>query len=160
MSSLEAHKSSNEPIIDWYTFWSTELPLVSRSRFPFVPVRVLMGLESFIPNFLSMSWVYFVWLIKAPSSSCLIWNPRKCFNFHHGHLKFLYHSPAKLFTRWVVCRPKDNVININLAYKHVFVNCFSEESRVCFTDFETISNKEGSLIGKCALRPFLYYFGD
>jgi hypothetical protein len=44
-----------------------------------------------------------------------------------------------------VSRPKDNVININLTYKQVFVNYFSEDSRICFTDFETISNKKVSL---------------
>jgi hypothetical protein len=61
---------------------------------------------------------------------------------HHRHLKFLYHNPTKLFTRCLVSRPKDNIININLAYKQVFTNCFSEESGVSFTNFEAISEKK------------------
>jgi hypothetical protein len=36
---------------------------------------------------------------------------------HHGHVKFLYHNSTKLFTRWLVSRPKKYIININLAYK-------------------------------------------
>jgi hypothetical protein len=35
-----------------------------------------------------------------------------------------------------------SVININLAYKQFFSNCFSEESRISFTNFEAISDKE------------------
>jgi hypothetical protein len=45
---------------------------------------------------------------------------------HHRHLEFLYHDPTKLFTRGLVGRYKYNIININLAYKQVFSNCFSE----------------------------------
>jgi hypothetical protein len=63
---------------------------------------------------------------------------------HYRHLKFLYHNSTELFTICLVSRPKDNIININLAYKQVFDNCFSEESRVSFSDFETISNKKVS----------------
>jgi hypothetical protein len=63
---------------------------------------------------------------------------------HHRYLKFLYHDPTKLFTRGLVSRPKYNIININLAYKQVFSNCFSEESRVSFTNFEAISDKKVS----------------
>jgi hypothetical protein len=37
-----------------------------------------------------------------------------------------------------------NIININLAYKQVFDNCFSEESRANFFDFETFNNKKVS----------------
>jgi hypothetical protein len=63
---------------------------------------------------------------------------------HHGHLKFPYHNSTKLFTRRLVSRPKDNIININLAYKQDFVNCFSEESSVSFSDFKAISGKKVS----------------
>jgi hypothetical protein len=52
---------------------------------------------------------------------------------HHRHLEFLYHDPTELFT---------NIININLSYKQVFSNCFSEESRVRFSNFEAISDKK------------------
>ena len=48
---------------------------------------------------------------------------------HHRHLEFLYYDPTKLFTSRFVSRPKYDIININLAYKQVFSNCFSEESR-------------------------------
>jgi hypothetical protein len=63
---------------------------------------------------------------------------------HHRHLEFMYHNPTKLFTRGLVSRPKYNIININLANKQVFSNCFSEESRVRFTNFEAISDKKVS----------------
>jgi hypothetical protein len=63
---------------------------------------------------------------------------------HHRHLEFLYHNPTKFFTRWLVSRPKYNIININLAYKQLFNNCFSEESRVSFCNFEAISDKKVS----------------
>jgi hypothetical protein len=43
-----------------------------------------------------------------------------------------------------MCIPKYNIININLAYKQVFCNCFSKESRIGFSDFEAISDKEFS----------------
>jgi hypothetical protein len=36
----------------------------------------------------------------------------------------------------------NNIININLAYKQVFCNKFSKESRIDFTDFEAISDKK------------------
>jgi hypothetical protein len=39
-----------------------------------------MDLAFFIPNFLRISWEYFVWLMKVPSWSFLIWNQRKYFN--------------------------------------------------------------------------------
>jgi hypothetical protein len=61
---------------------------------------------------------------------------------HHRHLEFLYHDPTKLFTRGLISRPKNNIININLTYKQVFSNCFSEESRINFTNFEAISDKK------------------
>jgi hypothetical protein len=63
---------------------------------------------------------------------------------HHRHLKFLYHDPTKFFTSSLVSRPKYNIININLAYKQVFSNSFSEASRVCFSIFEAISDKKVS----------------
>ena len=42
--------------------------------------------------------------------------------------------------------PKYDIININLAYKQIFFNGFSKESRIGFTDFEAISDKEISSI--------------
>jgi hypothetical protein len=59
---------------------------------------------------------------------------------HHRHFEFLYHDPTKLFTRGLISRTKNDIININLAYKQVFSNSFSEESRVSFTNFEAISD--------------------
>jgi hypothetical protein len=63
---------------------------------------------------------------------------------HYRHLEFLYHNPTKLFISLLVSGPKYNIININLAYKQVFCNCFGEESRVSFTNFEAISDKKVS----------------
>jgi hypothetical protein len=54
----------------------------------------------------------------------------------------LNHDPTKLFTSRFVSRPKYDIININLAYKQIFCNSFSKESRIDFTDFEAISDKE------------------
>jgi hypothetical protein len=51
-------------------------------------------------------------------------------------------NPTKLFTSIFVSRPKYDIININLAYKQIFCNVFSKESRIGFTDFEAISDKE------------------
>jgi hypothetical protein len=61
---------------------------------------------------------------------------------HHRHLEFLNHDPTKLFTSGFVSRPKYYIINTNLAYKQIFCNGFSKESRIGFTDFEAISDKE------------------
>jgi hypothetical protein len=61
---------------------------------------------------------------------------------HHRHLEFLNHYPTKLFTSRFVSRPKYNIININLAYKQIICNGFSKESRIDFSDFEAISDKE------------------
>jgi hypothetical protein len=61
---------------------------------------------------------------------------------HHRHLEFLNHDPTKLFTYRFVSRPKYDIININLAYKQIFCNSFSKESRIGFTDFEAISDKK------------------
>jgi hypothetical protein len=61
---------------------------------------------------------------------------------HHRHLKFLNHDPTKLFTSRFVSRPKYDIINVNLAYKQIFCNSFSKESRIDFTDFEAISDKK------------------
>jgi hypothetical protein len=63
---------------------------------------------------------------------------------HHRHLEFLYHYPTKFFTTIFVGRPKYNIININLTYKQVFCNCFSEESRISISNFEAISDKKVS----------------
>jgi hypothetical protein len=63
---------------------------------------------------------------------------------HHRHLEFLYHDPTKLFTSLLVSRTKYNIININLAYKQVLCKSFSEESRIGFTDLESISDKKVS----------------
>jgi hypothetical protein len=40
-----------------------------RSKCLFVPIGVLMGFVSFIPNLLSRSYVYFDWEMKTPSLS-------------------------------------------------------------------------------------------
>jgi hypothetical protein len=59
----------------------------------------------------------------------------------HGHLKFFNHDPTKLFIIWLVSRPKDDII---MAYKQVFINSFSKECRICFSNFEGIRNKKNS----------------
>jgi hypothetical protein len=61
---------------------------------------------------------------------------------HHRHLELLYPDPSKFFTRGFVSRPKYNIININLAYKQIFINSFGKEYRICFSNFEGIRNKK------------------
>jgi hypothetical protein len=63
---------------------------MSRSRCPFVPVGVLMGLASFIPIQLRISCVYLFWEMKVPYCNCFTWNSKEELQLpHHGHLKFL-----------------------------------------------------------------------
>jgi hypothetical protein len=45
---------------------------------------------------------------------------------HHEHLKLLDHYPTKFLTRLLISRTKYYIININLAYKQVIINCISE----------------------------------
>ena len=118
---------------------------MSRSRCPFVPMGVLMGfgilhskLLEYVLNVLGLAEECALLELLDLKSKEILQLP------HHRHLEFLHHNPTKLFTRGLVSRPKYNIININLAYKQVFSNCFSEESRVSFTNFEAISDKKVS----------------
>jgi hypothetical protein len=64
----------------------------------------------------------------------------ECENTHHGPLKPIGHDFAKLITKGFVSRTKNNVINIYLAYKQIFVHPSSEECRIILTNLETIIN--------------------
>jgi hypothetical protein len=61
---------------------------------------------------------------------------------HHGHLKFLSHNPAKLFTRLLISRTKYYVIDIYLAYKQITIASLSKKIWISFPDLESIRNKE------------------
>jgi hypothetical protein len=41
---------------------------------------------------------------------------------HHKHLKPIDHDLVKLITKELISRNKDNVTNINLAYKDIIIN--------------------------------------
>jgi hypothetical protein len=61
---------------------------------------------------------------------------------HHRHLKSLGHDPTKLFTKFIISRTKDNIININLAYKDIFSISLNEESRIGFAYLKTVLEKK------------------
>jgi hypothetical protein len=58
MSGLVAIKYKREPIMLWYSFWSTGSPSSSASSTLVVLISVDRGFESSILNFLRMSFVY------------------------------------------------------------------------------------------------------
>jgi hypothetical protein len=64
-----------------------------------------MGLALSMPNILSKSKVYLVWLMNVLEFS------------HNRHLKPIGHDLAKLFTKRGISRAKNDIINIYLAYK-------------------------------------------
>jgi hypothetical protein len=41
---------------------------------------------------------------------------------HHRHLKSIGHDLAKLITKGLISKIKDNVINVNLSYKDIITN--------------------------------------
>jgi hypothetical protein len=61
---------------------------------------------------------------------------------HRRHLKSLGHDPTKLFTKFIISRTKDNIININLANKNIFSICLNEESRIGFAYLKTVLKKK------------------
>jgi hypothetical protein len=52
---------------------------------------------------------------------------------HRRHIESLGHDTTKLFTKLIISRTKDNVINKDLAYKDIFSIPLNEESRIGFT---------------------------
>jgi hypothetical protein len=61
---------------------------------------------------------------------------------HHGHLKPLGHDPTKFFTKLIISRPKDDIININLTHEDIFSISLNEESIVGFAYFKTVLEKK------------------
>jgi N12 class adenine-specific DNA methylase len=61
---------------------------------------------------------------------------------HHRHLESLGHDPTKLFTKFIISRPKYNIININLENKDAFSISLNEESRIDFAYLKTILEKK------------------
>jgi hypothetical protein len=54
----------------------------------------------------------------------------------------LGHDPTNFFTKFIISRPKDNIININLANKDIISIYLNEESRISFAYFKTILEKK------------------
>jgi hypothetical protein len=77
MSSLVAVKYNREPIMLWYSFWSTGSLSSSASIVVVILISVDRGFESSISNFLRMSFVYLALCTKVPSFACLICILRK-----------------------------------------------------------------------------------
>jgi hypothetical protein len=70
-------------------------------------------------NLLSISFTYLVWHKKVPSFDL---KTKEELQFtHHRHLKPLGHDPTKLFTKLIISRTKDNIININLTNKDILI---------------------------------------
>jgi hypothetical protein len=67
---------------------------------------------------------------------------KECENPHHGHFKPIRHYYAKIITKGFVSRTKYDIINIDLAYKHIFTHFSSEESRIGLINPKTIFNKK------------------
>jgi hypothetical protein len=67
---------------------------------------------------------------------------KECQNPHHGYFKSIRHYFAKLTTKGFISRTKYNIINIDFAYKKIFIHFSSEESRVGLTNPKTIFNKK------------------
>jgi hypothetical protein len=72
MFGLIVVKYKREPIMLWYSFWSTGSSSSSVSSAVVVLIGVVRGLESSILNFLTMSFVYLTRCTKVPSFACLI----------------------------------------------------------------------------------------
>jgi hypothetical protein len=67
---------------------------------------------------------------------------KECENPYHEHLKSIRHYFAKFITKEFVSRTKYNIINIDLAYKQIFIHFSNEENRVGLTNSKTIFNKK------------------
>jgi hypothetical protein len=61
---------------------------------------------------------------------------------HHGHLKPVGHDSTKLFTKFIVSRPKDYIININLTNKDIFSISLNKESRIGFAYLKSVLEKK------------------
>jgi hypothetical protein len=61
---------------------------------------------------------------------------------HHRHLKSLGHDPTKFFTKFFISRAKDNIINIDLAYKDIISISLNKESRIDFAYLKTVLEKK------------------
>ena len=77
ISGLLAIKYSKEPIMPLYIVESMNLPFSSLSSLMDELIGVFIVLDSSMLNLLGRSLIYFSWLMKVPSFSCLIWSPRK-----------------------------------------------------------------------------------
>jgi hypothetical protein len=105
------------------------LPLASLSKFPFVPIGVLIAFASSMPNLLSMSLMYLTH--KCTILHLLDLKTKKVTKLsNHGYLKLISHHLSKLFTKLLVGLSKYDVINIDLQHKQVFANLLGEESDV------------------------------
>ena len=76
--------------MEWYTFWSNSLPLLSGPRWLLVGIGVVYPLQSCIPNFFRQSLSYFSCDMKMPFLCWRIWRPRK--NFSSPIIDIWYHS--------------------------------------------------------------------
>jgi hypothetical protein len=99
ISGREAHKYSRDPIIDWYlliySFTScveVEMPICYHGCLDGFGILHSKLLE-YIMNVLTLVDEGALFELLDLESKEILQLP------HHGHLKFLYHNPTKLFTR-------------------------------------------------------------
>jgi hypothetical protein len=60
---------------------------------------------------------------------------------HHRHLKPLVHDSTKFFTKFIISRPKNDIIDINLTNENIFSVSLYEESRIDFAYLKTVLEK-------------------
>jgi hypothetical protein len=125
-----------------YALVSMAFPFSFRSRYPLVGIGVLIGFAFTMSNFLSISWVYFVWLIKSPILQLFDLKSEEEHQLtHHGHLKSLCHDPTKLFIKLMVSTTKYYVIDIYLAHKYIFIDFPSKEGKISCAYFKALLEK-------------------
>jgi hypothetical protein len=61
---------------------------------------------------------------------------------HHRHLESLGHDPTKLFTKFIISRPKYDIININLANEDIFSIPLNEYGRIDFAYLKAVLEKK------------------
>mgnify|MGYP006965935375 CR=1 FL=1 len=60
---------------------------------------------------------------------------------HSTHFKFFFHDFLEVFTQLLICRPKDDIIYVNLYYNQMLIYFLGEESVVYCPSGEPVFQK-------------------
>jgi hypothetical protein len=90
-SGREAHKYSKDPIIDCIPF-DLQITSCVEVEMPICFHRSIDGLGILYSKLLEKVLIVLFWLMKVPSWSCMIWNPRKYFNSTIMDMPTFYHT--------------------------------------------------------------------